>query len=60
MASLELDRSSAAFYVGMKLGKVSTNRPLADNIILDLNKKNGLLGIEVIGPRPEGFKEFKA
>jgi uncharacterized protein YuzE len=43
----------------MKRGKVATSRPLADNIILDLNKKNELLGIEIIGPRPEDLKEFK-
>jgi Protein of unknown function (DUF2283) len=38
---------------------VTTSRPLADNIILDLNKKNELLGIEIIGPKPEDLKEFK-
>ncbi len=59
MASLEYDPSSTALYVRMKRGKVATSRPLADNIILDLNKKNELLGIEIIGPRPEDLKEFK-
>ncbi len=59
MASLEYDPSSTALYVRMKRGKVATSTPLADNIILDLNKKNELLGIEIIGPRPEDLKEFK-
>ncbi len=59
MASLEYDPSSTALYVRMKRGKVATSRPLADNIILDLNKKNELLGIEIIGPVPEDLKEFK-
>ena len=59
MASLEYDPSSTALYVRIKRGKVATSRPLADNIILDLNKKNELLGIEIIGPRPEALKEFK-
>jgi uncharacterized protein YuzE len=58
MASLEYDPSSTALYVRMKRGKVATIRPLADNIILDLNKKNELLGIEIIGPRPEDLKEL--
>ena len=56
---LEYDPSSTAFYVRMKRGKVAISRPLADNILLDLNKKNELLGIEIIGPRPEDLKEFK-
>jgi uncharacterized protein YuzE len=60
MASLEYDPSSTALYVRMKRGKVATSTPLADNnIILDLNKKNELLGIEIIGPRPEDLKEYK-
>ncbi len=59
MASLEYDPSSTALYVRMKKGKVAKSRPLADNIILDLNAKNELLGIEIIGPRPEDLREFK-
>lgn len=59
MASLEYDPSSMAFYVRMKKGKVAKSRPLADNIVLDLNDKNELLGIEIIGPRPEDLKEFE-
>ncbi len=56
MASLEYDPSGTALYVRMKRGKVATSMPLADNIILDLNKKNELLGIEIIGPKPEDPK----
>lgn len=59
MASLEYDPSSAALYVRMKKGKVAKSRPLANNIILDLNAKNELLGIEIIGPTPEDLREFK-
>jgi len=59
MASLEYDPSSTALYVRMKKGKVAKSRPLADNIILDLNRKNELLGIEIIGPKPEDLREFK-
>jgi uncharacterized protein YuzE len=32
---------------------------LADNIILDLNRKNEVLGIEIIGPKPEDVEAFK-
>lgn len=59
MASLEYDPSSTALYVRLKRGKVAKSRPLADNIILDLNAKNELLGIEIIGPRPEDLREFR-
>jgi uncharacterized protein YuzE len=59
MASLEYDPSSTALYVRMKKGKVAKSKPLADNIVLDLNGKNELLGIEIIGPRPEDLREFK-
>ena len=59
MASLEYDPSSTALYVRMKRGRVATSKPLADNIILDLNAKNELLGIEIIGPKPEDLKEVK-
>jgi uncharacterized protein YuzE len=59
MASLEYDPSSTALYVRVKKGKVAKSRPLADNIVLDLNAKNELLGIEIIGPRPEDLTEFR-
>jgi len=59
MASLEYDPSSTALYVRVKKGKVAKSRPLADNIVLDLNNKNELLGIEIIGPKPEDLSEFK-
>ena len=53
MALLEYDPSSTALYVRVKKGKVAFSKPLADNIIVDLNAKNELLGIEIIGPRSE-------
>ena len=59
MALLEYDPSSTALYVRVKKGKVASSKPLADNIIVDLNAKNELLGIEIIGPRPEDLGEFR-
>ena len=32
---------------------------MADNLILDLNRKNEILGIEVIGPKREDLMTFK-
>jgi uncharacterized protein YuzE len=57
--SLEYDPTSTALYVRVKKGKVAKTKPLADNVILDLNANDELLGIEIIGPRPEDLKEFK-
>jgi uncharacterized protein YuzE len=59
MASFEYDPSSTALYVRIKRGKVASSKPLADNIILDLNRKNEILGIEIIGPRSEDLETFK-
>ena len=59
MALLEYDPSSTALYVRVKKGKVASSKPLADNIIVDLNAKNEVLGIEIIGPRPEDLREFR-
>ena len=59
MASLEYDPSSTALYVRIKKGKIARSSPLADNIILDLNASNELLGIEIIGPKPEDLREFR-
>jgi len=59
MASFEYDPSSTALYVRIKRGKVASSKPLADNIILDLNRKNEVLGIEIIGPKPEDVEAFK-
>ncbi len=59
MASLEYDPRSTALYIRIKRGKVASSKPLADNLILDLNGKNELIGIEIIGPRPEDLKEFR-
>jgi len=59
MASFEYDPSSTALYVRIKRAKVASSKPLADNLILDLNRKNEVVGIEIIGPKPEDLKDFK-
>lgn len=59
MASFEYDPRSTALYVRVKRGEVASSKPLADNIILDLNREKGILGIEIVGSRPEDLKGFK-
>jgi uncharacterized protein YuzE len=59
MASLEYDPSSTALYVRIKRGKVALSKPLADNLIVDLNGRNEILGVEIIGPSPEDLGAFR-
>lgn len=58
MASLEYDTSSNALYIRLKKGKVTESEPISDNLILDLNKKGEILGIEVLGPKPIDTAKF--
>ena len=50
MASIELDRQVGGLYLRLKRGKVSSTEPLADNIILDLDSEDEVLGIELLLP----------
>ena len=58
MASLEYDASSNALYIRLKRGKVAETEPISDNLILDLNKKREIIGVEVLGPTPIDMKKF--
>jgi len=59
MVSLEYDPTSTALYIRIKKGKVASSKPLADNLILDLNRSNEILGVEIIGPKPEDLGAFR-
>jgi uncharacterized protein YuzE len=59
MVSLEYDPTSTALYIRIKKGKVVLSKPLADNLVLDLNRSNEILGVEIIGPRPEDLGAFR-
>lgn len=52
MASLEYDEESNALYIKLKRGKVAESEPISDNLILDLNKKGEIIGVEILGPKP--------
>ena len=58
MASLEYDSNCNALYIRLKRGKVAESEPVSDNVILDLNKKGEILGIEVLGPIPIDTAKF--
>ena len=50
MVSVEFDPEVNALYIRLKDGKVETSEPLADNIIVDLDENNEILGIEILLP----------
>ena len=50
MVSVEFDPDVNALYIRLKEGKVKTSEPLADNIIVDLDENNEILGIEILLP----------
>ena len=54
---LEFDEDAGALY--LRLGKVASSEPLADDMILDIGEKGQLLGLELLLPR-EMKPEVKA
>jgi len=52
LALLEYDPSSNALYIRLRRGKVAESEPISDNLILDLNHKKEIIGVEVLGPAP--------
>jgi len=58
LALLEYDSTSNALYIRIKKGKVAESEPISDNLILDLNKKGEIIGVEVLGPTPIDITKF--
>jgi len=59
MASLEFDRKTDALYLRLRKGKVSSSEPLADNMVVDLDSRNRVVGLELLLP-PTINKEIRA
>ena len=59
MALLEFDGEVNTMYLRLRRGKVSSTEPLADNIMVDLDEKKRILGLELLLP-PTVKKEIKA
>ncbi len=53
MDSLEFDSEVNAMYIRLKKGKVYRSEPLADNVILDIDKKGKAIGIEIQLPKKD-------
>ena len=59
MASLEFDRKTDALYLRLRRRKVSSSEPLADNMVVDLDSKRRVLGLELLLP-PTMDREIRA
>ena len=59
MASLEFDRKTDALYLRLRKGKVSSSEPLADNMVVDLDSRKRVVGVELLLP-PTVNKEIRA
>ena len=51
MASLEFDGEVNDLYLKLRKGKVASSEPLAENVILDLDDKENVIGLELLLPR---------
>jgi len=53
MASIEFDPEVNAMYIRFKKGKVDKSEPLADNVIVDVDKNGKAIGIEILFPKQD-------
>jgi uncharacterized protein YuzE len=61
MVSVEFDPKVNAMYIRLKEGEVSKSESLADNIVVDLDEKGEVVGIEVLLSKlDERQREFVA
>jgi uncharacterized protein YuzE len=51
MVSVEFDPEFNAMYIHLKKGKAEKSEPLADNVIVDVDKKGEAIGIEILLPK---------
>jgi len=53
MVSVEFDPEVNAMYIRLKKGKVNKSEPLADNVIVDVDKEGKAIGIEILLPKQD-------
>ena len=53
MVSVEFDSEVNAMYIRFKKGKVDKSEPLADNVIVDIDKNGKAIGIEILLPKED-------
>jgi uncharacterized protein YuzE len=58
MVRVEYDEKSDAMYIWLRKAKCDISEELAENVIIDLDKKGRLTGIEVLGTSKSMGKEL--
>ena len=53
MVSVEFDSEVNAMYIRLKKGKMDKSEPLADNVIVDVDKNGKAIGIEILLPKED-------
>ncbi len=51
MVSVEFDAEVNALYLRLKKGKIEKSKPVADNIVFDLDENGEIIGIEILLPK---------
>ena len=49
---IEYDKEAQASYIHLKKGKVAKTIKLMDSLLVDIDEKNTILGIEILGSFP--------
>lgn len=60
MVLVEFDQDVNALYIRLKKGKIKASEPLADNIVVDLDEDNEVIGIEILLPAKSEISESLA
>ncbi|MBX5321821.1 MAG: DUF2283 domain-containing protein [Candidatus Bathyarchaeota archaeon] len=58
MVSLEYDEEGNALYIRLKRGEVAESEPISDNLVLDLNGKGEIIGVEILVPKFIDFSKL--
>ncbi len=57
MVSVEFDPEANAMYIKIKDGKIKLSEPISDNIIIDFDENDDIIGIEILLPAKKDLAE---
>ena len=60
MVKVEYDKKADAMYIWLRKAKYDVSEELAENVIIDLDKKGRIIGIEVLDASKNMGKELVA
>jgi len=58
MVRVEYDEKADAMYIWLRKAKYDVSEELAENVVIDLDKKGRIIGIEVLGASKNLGKEL--